>query len=218
MMALKREQWYQVLTWVIGFALCIDLVGCMRIVKSSIRGCRLAVEESADGAVHPYPESESPRSGRTAPPGPFVLVLFSTPTDLEELGNTMTVHHLYYDLFACSSTPPDADLFGGRVYKAKAEDLKGLRVQDGGSGENVYKVYVPSNLHWMGQVSDGNHGISAAKEIQKVRQDGLCILIGAGNKHMFAGGFRSERMKLPVEAVGDYLQINQVSERQGVGQ
>jgi len=149
-------------------------------------------------------------SARRASPGPFIVVLFSTPTDLEALGRRKHIHNLYYSVFACNSADLDANLCDGDVYKLTGKESERLLGRRDKAGENLYKVYIPNSLKVIGRHAEVFRSMNVPDELEKVRRFGLCMAIGGGN--MLGGGIWSNPLQIPVVVTADSLEINHRTE------
>src|SRR6266436_4123451 len=179
---------------------------CRKSIEISLRACFLQNDEPLEGAVLPYSKvMDKDVSARRAKTGPFITVLFSTPTDLESLGKRKEIHHLYSGVFACSSVPLENVLCGWYVYKPTAHEVERLVAPERAAGENFYKVYIPNRLSEIRKYAEVVGGLNVAAEMEKVRSAGLCMIIGGGN--MLGGGSWSQPLRIPVAVVNDSLEI-----------
>jgi len=186
--------------------LCFFPPACRKSIEISLRACFLQNDEPLEGAILPYSKKiDKEVAARRGKTGPFITVLFSTPTDLESLGKRKEIHHLYYGVFACSSDPLEDDLCGWDVYKPTADEIERLVRRERSAGENFYKVYIPNRLSEIRKYAEVIGGLNVAAEMEKVRSSGLCMIIGGGN--MLGGGFWSQSLRIPVAVVDDSLEI-----------
>jgi len=184
------------------------LVGCRESVEISLRTALVEPSEPSAGMVGPGVTKDGSSATGGSRSGPYIVVVFSTPSDLDSLARKMRVHHVYYTLYACSSVASAADLCDGRVYLLGAEEL--ARIQEGqapSEHNNVYKAYISDSVLRLQGCAQVDGGLDAAQELEKVRSDGLCMTIGAGN--MLGGGFSSNAIRVPVVVDRDFFLLEQ---------
>jgi len=192
---------------VITFALLSGfLVACTESIEILIRGCRVENEEPTGGAVLPYSRTVPNSLAQNAEPGPFITVIFSAPADLETLGRNTHIHHLYYNVFACSSVPLDARLCTGDVYRDKTDEIEPALGRNSAAAENLYKVYIPRSLQRIGKRAEVFRDLNVPAELENLRSTGMCMIIGGAN--MLGTGFWSKPVRVPVMVIDDFLEVN----------
>jgi hypothetical protein len=162
-----RQSGMKQLAFLMGIALPLT-TGCTTHITVTEKGHTLAEHEPSEGMVHPYPGLDP----RQSLPGPYVAVLLSTESDLEQLAKNLT-HHLYFKILPCSQRSHNFQLVSGTVFMAS--EVERNRVLGPHSKQGLYKVHIPLNLQAIVEHAKFQGTLDVPSYVEQARSDGLCI-------------------------------------------
>ena len=192
-------------------------VAALAVLATSSLGCGLMIPVPATlvavESVEAWPEqpmaySENLRKvGRPfrSERGPWAAVYVSSQADLAAWCRRLELNHLYAIAFGCRTPDPyHEDFWGDDLFDVPVEDRERLHAP---AGAHLYRFYIPIDLTRPFEQSIVTlHDETEVERVrQRVRRNGLCFLVGAGN--MLGLGINSNTLRLKVKAEGDRLAI-----------
>jgi len=118
--------------------------------------------------------------------------------DLKPIAEKWT-HHLYFLLVSCAQ-PNEASLFSGPVFAAAPAEQQHWLATHGGSGNFLYKIYVPIDRSRLVSHASVYGGLDVPAYMRSAKESGACFRLGGGDMAGF--GLKSNLLPAPL-AIND---------------
>jgi len=175
--------------------------GCTTNIQIALQAHGIQDSVPTAGAVHPYPSATPP----SPLPSPLLSIYVSSEADLDALSTHKDIHHLYYNLLACSSASSrSGELLSGTVFQASSDELTefGLVTPD---DHHFYKVFIPMDLDHLLAKANEIGTLNVDEELKKAAASGFCVRMGGGT--MWGSGLMSNAIEIPLAVTNNALVI-----------